>query len=120
VEDPRSDLILFVYGTLKRGYRSHGRLADSPFLGVAWTQPRYRLYKCGAYPGLVAATDGESVGGELYRVSSEVIAALDEFENNYRRIPIDVIGPVAEVWGYIYLGDVSVLSPCGPVWTDPY
>lgn len=119
MEDPRPDLTLFVYGTLKRGGRSHGRLADSPFLGVAWTEPRYRLYNCGSYPGLVAATDGESVGGELYRVNTKVIAGLDEFENNYQRMPISMIGSVAEVWGYIYLGDVSVLPLCGPVWTDP-
>jgi len=108
----------FFYGTLKRGCRSHSRLANSPLLGLAWTKPRYRLYNCGTYPGLVAAADGESVGGELYRVNSEVIAALDEFESNYQRMPIDVIGPVAEAWGYIYLGDISALSPCGPVWTD--
>jgi gamma-glutamylcyclotransferase (GGCT)/AIG2-like uncharacterized protein YtfP len=117
--DTQTDLVLFVYGTLKRGCRSHGRLAGSPFLGVAWTKPLYRMYNCGAYPGLVLANDGESVRGELYRVNSKVIAALDEFESNYRRMPIALVESFAEAWGYIYLGDVSVLSPCGPEWTDP-
>src|ERR1700690_3492039 len=72
--DTQTDLVLFVYGTLKRGCRSHGRLSGSPFIGVAWTKPLYRLYDCGAYPGLVLSRDGESVGGELYRVNSAVIA----------------------------------------------
>ncbi len=116
--DPQPGLPLFVYGTLKRGGRSHGRLADSQFLGVAWTKPLYRMYNCGSYPALVAAVDGESVGGELYRVSLEVMADLDEFESDYRRVPLQLIGSVAEAWGYIYLRDVSVLSRCGPVWTQ--
>jgi gamma-glutamylcyclotransferase (GGCT)/AIG2-like uncharacterized protein YtfP len=116
MENAQPDFVIFVYGTLKRGGRSHERLADSAFLGDAWTKPLYRMYNCGSYPALVAATDGESIGGELYRVSSEVIGVLDKFENGYRRMPIEVIGAIPEVWGYIFLGDVSVLSPAGPVW----
>ena len=114
----QTDLVLFVYGTLKRGCRSHARLSDSQFIGVAWTTPLYRMYDCGAYPGLVLASDGESVGGELYRVNAQTLAVLDEFESAYRRMPIELIGSVAEAWGYIYLGDVSDLPACGPVWTD--
>ena len=116
MESAQTNLVLFVYGTLKRGGRSHGRLADSPFVGDAWSKPIYRMYNCGTYPALVAATDGESIGGELYRVNSGVIAILDEFESGYRRMPIEVIGPIPEVWAYIFLGDVSALSPAGPVW----
>jgi gamma-glutamylaminecyclotransferase len=114
----QTDLVLFVYGTLKRGCRSHGRLSGSQCIGVAWTKPVYRMYNCGTYPGLVLTSDGESVEGELYRVNSEVIAVLDEFEHNYRRMPIELVESIAGVWGYIYLGDVSVLSPCGPVWSE--
>ena len=115
--DAQTDLVLFVYGTLKRGCRNHSRLSNSPFIGVAWTKPLYRIYDCATYPALVLTGDGESVGGELYRVSPEIIAALDAFEGvQYRRMPIELIGSVAEAWGYIYLGDVSLLTPCGPVW----
>jgi gamma-glutamylaminecyclotransferase len=118
--DNQPGLVLFVYGTLKRGCRSHGRLSDAAFLGVAWTKPLYRMYSCGAYPGLVFANAGESVEGELYRVNFDVVIALDRFEGvEYQRKPIELIEFAAEAWAYIFQADVSALPPCGPVWTDP-
>jgi len=118
--DALPHLVLFVYGTLKRGCRSHHQLADAQFLGVAWTKPLYRMYNCGAYPGLVFTGDGESVEGELYRVSSHGVALLDEFEGPlYQRMPVELIAAGVSACGYIYRGDVSILSPCGPVWTGP-
>ena len=112
-------MVLFVYGTLKRGCRNHGRLSGSPFICSAWTKPLYRMYNCGTHPGLVAAGDGESVQGELYRVRSDVISRLDVFEGDgYHRMPIELIEGVDGAVGYLYTGDISDLSPCGPVWFD--
>ena len=112
-------LVLFVYGTLMRGFRNHYRLLDSEFIGPAWTKPIYRLYDCGTYPGLVWEEDGESIGGELFRVTSEVMAALDEFERQYERKPVELNSTGFDAWGFFYRGNVSALPRCGPLWTSP-
>ena len=73
--------ILFVYGTLKRGQRNHRLLADQQYLGEAATEPRYRVFDLGPYPGLVAdAANGLAVRGELWAVSECCLAELDDFE----------------------------------------
>ena len=78
-----SDL-LFVYGTLMRGY-SHpmARLLSSnaDFLGPA--SCRGRLYKVKHYPGLVLSEDeSERVFGELYRLRAvdDLLRAFDMYE----------------------------------------
>ena len=78
-----SDL-LFVYGTLMRGY-SHpmARLlsANADFLGEA--SCRGKLYKVKHYPGLVLSDDSsEAVFGELYRLRqpNELLGEFDMYE----------------------------------------
>lgn len=76
--------LLFVYGTLKRGY-DHPmarRLADD----ADWIGPATcggRLYRISSYPGLVLSSDeGDIVHGDLYalRDDGELLAALDAYE----------------------------------------
>jgi gamma-glutamylaminecyclotransferase len=93
VRSPSARHTLFVYGSLLRGERNHGRLEGARFLGPARTLARYALYDLGAYPGL---TEGSSaVEGELYEVDARQLAALDAFENHprfYRRGPVVLAG----------------------------
>ena len=77
--------LLFVYGTLKRGFSNHGRISHAAFVGESETERRYRLLVFGSYPALAA--DGEQeIHGELYLVDESHLADLDEFEGEaYRR-----------------------------------
>jgi gamma-glutamylaminecyclotransferase len=71
---------LFVYGSLKRGYAHHDRLARAQWLRDASTAPGYRLIVYGSYPALVCG--GESVvRGELWNVDAALLAELDLFED---------------------------------------
>jgi gamma-glutamylcyclotransferase (GGCT)/AIG2-like uncharacterized protein YtfP len=71
---------MFVYGTLLRGERNHGRMTGARLLGPARTRPRYALYHLGHGPGM---TDGEQVvEGELHEVDAGLLAALDTFEGH--------------------------------------
>jgi gamma-glutamylaminecyclotransferase len=70
---------LFVYGSLKRGFRHHHVLGAAPFEGDARTAPGFSLVLQGEYPALVCSGD-ECVHGELYRVTDELLAELDRFE----------------------------------------
>ena len=112
-----SDL-LFVYGTLMRGY-SHpmARLLSSnaDFLGPA--SCRGRLYKVKHYPGLVLSEDeSERVFGELYRLRAvdDLLRAFDMYEacgegfpepTQYVRQMLPVMlaeGAARDAWTYIY------------------
>lgn len=70
---------LFVYGSLKTGFRHHDELAGCELLGQARTRDGFRLVRLGEYPAMVKGSGGV-VWGELYRVPAERLPALDEFE----------------------------------------
>lgn len=70
-------LRVFVYGALRQGALHSWRMDSSSF--IARGTVRGTLVKIDWYPGLVLG--GESkVLGEIYQVTPEVLAALDEFE----------------------------------------
>jgi gamma-glutamylcyclotransferase (GGCT)/AIG2-like uncharacterized protein YtfP len=109
--------LLFVYGTLMRGFdhpmaKLLSRSAD--FIGEARCQGRLYLVK--HYPGLVLSDDASDVVfGELVRLRTpdESLATLDEYEGcgpgvaspQYLRQVLPVTldnGTVSEAWTYIY------------------
>ena len=115
--------LIFVYGSLKRGFSLHHYLADHTFIGTAQTLPLYRLFDCGEYPALVdAATDGQCVKGEVYRVSKACQLQLDEVEGVdeglYERREIRLATPYedASVQAWFYLHPVAGLKDCGQEW----
>jgi gamma-glutamylcyclotransferase (GGCT)/AIG2-like uncharacterized protein YtfP len=120
-----SDL-LFVYGTLMRGY-SHplARLlsANADFLGEATC--RGRLYKVKHYPGLLPSNEAADVAfGELYRLraADELLREFDMYEacgegfpepTQYVRQMLPVTradGGVSDAWTYIYNWPVAALT----------
>ncbi|HVS63237.1 MAG TPA: gamma-glutamylcyclotransferase family protein [Thermoanaerobaculia bacterium] len=72
---------LFVYGTLLRGERNHGYLEGCGFLRETATEPGFALVDLGGYPGMIKAASG-CVAGELYRVGSEALLAIDQLEQH--------------------------------------
>ncbi len=120
-----SDL-LFVYGTLMRGYvHPMARLlsANADFLGEA--SCRGRLYLVKHYPGLVLSEDAnEIVHGELYRLRApdELLREFDMYEacgegfaepTQYVRKMCSVglaDGSASEAWTYLYNWPVASLK----------
>jgi len=112
-----SDL-LFVYGTLMRGFDNPmaqllSRSAD--FVGEA--RCRGRLYRVTHYPGLVLSDDADDVVfGELFRLRqpAELLREFDMYEacgegfaepTEYLRQMLAVTaddGAVSEAWTYVY------------------
>jgi gamma-glutamylaminecyclotransferase len=113
-------ILLFVYGTLKRGGCSHDLLADEEFLGEAHTLPLYRLYDCCDHPGLVRdAERGVAVQGEVWRVSKAALLCVDEYEDVprlFRREAIALAGWTEPVMGYFYQGSIAALEDAGDSW----
>jgi len=118
--------LLFVYGTLMRGY-SHpmARLlsANADLLGDA--SCRGRLYKVKHYPGLVLSEDASDVVfGELYRLRAveDLLREFDMYEacgegfaepTQYLRQMLSVTladGTTHVAWTYIYNWPIEGLS----------
>ena len=102
---------VFVYGTLLRGEVNHGLLAGAELMGAHRTEPRFTLYRLGAYPGLVAG-GGTAVHGEVYRVNDAGLRALDQLEDYprlYDRLLIPT--PFGRAWVYVYRGRLQDREP---------
>lgn len=112
-------VLVFVYGTLKRGWPANQLLAGQEFVGPACTESRYRLFDQGSYPCLVEDRhSGLAVRGELWRVDEMVLPQLDAYEGIYlfRRDRIDIAGVSEPVWAYFYNRPVTGFPDCGPSW----
>jgi gamma-glutamylaminecyclotransferase len=111
---------VFVYGTLKRGGRSHHLLDGQEFLGPARTRPAYRLYDRGSYPCLVEDWEnGVPVQGEVWRVDDETLQRLDAYEGLpglYCRKEIALEEFPGAAVAYFFNGDVSGFTDCGGHW----
>jgi len=94
------DIALFVYGSLKLGFRHAERLAGAQRVGAALAAP-FRLVRYGEYPAMVAVAHGV-VHGELAFVDRALLSALDEFEGCptlYQRHTIRLVdGPAAQAY----------------------
>ena len=117
-------MLVFVYGTLKRGYLNNHWLGDSQFVSEATTKPLYSMYHNGSYPCLVNDKEnGKPITGELFEVSDPAILEdLDRLEGVrvglYKREQIQLFSPeeMKEALGYIYLRSVDKLENCGVQW----
>lgn len=92
-----STVRLFVYGSLKAGFRHHDVLGGARFLARVVTARGYRLVRLAEYPALVRPPPGEARGrgaglqgvgvegvgveGELYELPLSRIPELDAFED---------------------------------------
>lgn len=111
---------VFVYGTLRRGGSNHFRMAGSDFFGSG--RIHGRIYRVDWYPVLIRGGDFY-VKGELYFVSDENLAALDEFEGipldgeiprEYRRVRTSVTfatGETREAWVWEWIGGLTNAQP---------
>jgi gamma-glutamylcyclotransferase (GGCT)/AIG2-like uncharacterized protein YtfP len=81
--EDHADTPLFVYGTLRKGFRAHKLLRGlhARFLGRGHT--RGRLYDLGEYPGATeSSSDADRVRGEVYILPQpeQAFRVLDPFE----------------------------------------
>lgn len=115
--------LVFVYGTLKKGFSNHRLLASSELLGAARTVNKYAMYTTGV-PIVVKDESVSEIFGELYRVDEATLVYLDSLEGHpdwYRREMVDVLlleddreGQQAErAWIYFNLDKRGALVPSG-------
>ena len=120
---------IFVYGTLKRGLSNHGWMAGQQFIAEARTEPVYRMYDCGGFPGMIPVEkDGVSILGEIWEVDEAGRKRLDILEDveggEYALEPVRLLtheaavdDGMAPVYTYIYKRSVQGLPDAGTDWT---
>lgn len=116
--DPHA--LVFVYGTLKRGFGLHLCLSErgAEFLGEAETEPGYTLVSLGFCPGMIRKEGTPGVRGEVYRVSRSLLWSLDSLEAAYDRKEVRLrSGPVSVAEAYVWPGATWDLNEVGPEWT---
>jgi gamma-glutamylcyclotransferase (GGCT)/AIG2-like uncharacterized protein YtfP len=107
---------VFVYGTLRRGGSNHFRMEGADFIGGGGIAGE--IFRIDWYPALVLGGNS-TVKGELYRMCSEHLRALDEFEGivpdegesrEYRRVKVEVTmdsGEKESAWVWEWIGDLN-------------
>ncbi|MGE3809773.1 MAG: gamma-glutamylcyclotransferase [Gemmataceae bacterium] len=108
---------LFLYGTLKRGGLAHHLMDGQQFQGEVKSAPRFRLYDCGPYPGLVEDEAGIAIEGELWLIDESILPDLDKYEGDrlFERKEIQLEDGRTAL-AYLYLRDVAGLPDCGSKW----
>ena len=82
--------LLFVYGTLRRGFRLHHHLKRMGAVFVATGRVQAELFDLGELPGArISAKPGRTVEGELYRLNrlESTLKVLDRVEGYLPRNP---------------------------------
>lgn len=113
-----SKQLLFVYGTLKRGFGNNILLRDAEFVGEAMTlDDNFGMATNGSFPAVYRNPLAKAkVTGELYRVTPAQLRVVDELENHpdwYVREPVQTTG--GEAWMYFMLPRANYWRPVEPV-----
>tara|TARA_R110002012_G_scaffold322071_1_gene554529 strand:+ start:9438 stop:9857 length:420 start_codon:yes stop_codon:yes gene_type:complete len=85
-------VVVFVYGTLKRGKSNNILMRGSEYLGIGMTQEKYVMYEAGI-PYVSDKFKLTNIVGELYKVDRHTLKALDNLEGHpiwYKRKEIEV------------------------------
>lgn len=115
---------LFVYGSLRSGFRSPAyEYMSNYFMLVGEAKVKGQLFDLGSYTGAKPTEENKFIIGELYRIKNEnefswAMGQLDDYEGVnvafdevqlYRRAIAEVYidNKITHAWIYWYNGDIS-------------
>jgi gamma-glutamylaminecyclotransferase len=99
---------VFVYGSLKRGFRNHHLLETSRFIGPGTTRRDFDLLDLGYFPAMIRPGTF-AIQGELFSVDRRTLRDLDLLESNgtfYQREqhPVIIEGAgLVSAWIYLLI-----------------
>ena len=110
--------LIFVYGTIKRGYINHRRvLSSATFVSEAKTEPRFVILYDGHLPYMIAKDEGLAVQGEIFAVDDDTLSGLDRLEGHpdfYIRTPIKATLPCGQIVdAFVYLASPRTIKSSG-------
>src|SRR3954464_1572629 len=80
---------IFVYGSLKRGFRNHHLLETSRFIGPGTTRRDFDLLDLGYFPAMIKG-GGFAIRGEVFMVDRRTLKSLDWLEGKVTAPSISV------------------------------
>jgi gamma-glutamylcyclotransferase (GGCT)/AIG2-like uncharacterized protein YtfP len=101
-------ILVFVYGTLKRGCRNNHYLSEAMFLGEAETVEKYSMRRHKYwYPTVIETLEYYNIIGELWCCSESTLKSLDRLEGYpdlfYRKeVPVIQDAKVINAWVYFF------------------
>lgn len=108
--------LLFVYGTLMRGFWNNDLIKSSKFIGKAKTNEKGWLY-INTIPFLNFMEDGEYISGELYQVDEKTLDMIDDLEGHpvfYKRektmVTLEYNNMIYEAWIYVWPEEIKDLE----------
>jgi gamma-glutamylcyclotransferase (GGCT)/AIG2-like uncharacterized protein YtfP len=115
----RSTSQVFVYGTLRKSQVNHYLLEGATYHGVFNTQPCYKMFHLGGYPGVVKGGSC-SIEGEVYTVDAKIMSYLDRLEGYPYAYTRELITtPWGKAWIYLYRGRLEGRAAISTgVWCD--
>jgi gamma-glutamylaminecyclotransferase len=100
--------MVFVYGSLKRGFGNHYFLRDAKYCGNTETvDATFCMHSMGPFPAVTESNDnGYHITGELYEVDADTMLDLDKLEGNgvfYTRklVKVYTLNGTVEAWMYL-------------------
>ena len=72
--------LVFVYGTLKKGFGNHRLLEQAKFGGRGYIE-RVKMLNLGAFPALIRGGT-RAAEGEIYYINDHTLSALDRLEGH--------------------------------------
>ena len=100
--------ILFIYGSLKRGFHNHTHLLGvAKYAGLGATLEKYALYVNGS-PAVIKHEKISKIFGELFVIHSLTLEDIDRIKghpNWYRREKVEILaenGRVVLAWVYFF------------------
>ena len=72
--------LVFVYGSLRKGFGNNRLLQGQEFLRASATEDKFLMYSMGGFPAVDTSVDSNQIQGELYEVNPEGMARLDRLE----------------------------------------
>jgi len=116
----KRDILIFVYGTLRKNNGNHRLIENAKFLGEHITEPIYNLYSLGGFPALKPG-GVTAVKGEVYAVNKEEARRVDGLEGYtpgeqatfYDKIQIETPWGQAGVYTYVRQPNESSLIKSG-------
>lgn len=108
-------MLVFVYGSLKRGFPLSGALVTSRYVSTVPLQG-FTLHSAGAFPYMIPCHNG-TVLGELYDVDKRTLARLDRVEQEGNLYTRQAIGEYEGQEVYSYLAR-SIQNPGFAEWKD--
>ena len=76
-------MLLFVYGTLKKGHSNHRLIENASYIGEDKTRENYCMINLGHFPATLEREKMSSIKGEMYLANGDLLQTLDKFEGKW-------------------------------------